>query len=104
MLVSRLTLDLVVHQSGYIVLEHATGVNEHILSRTLVDLVLQLNVFLQNLLVGVGEIILTAVGTRHNDIGTNWGRCDCQVLDDHVLWARDLRLKSQDAAVFIRHV
>ena len=51
MLMSRLTLDLVVHQCSYIVLEHATCVNEHILSGTLVDLVLQLNVFLQYLLV-----------------------------------------------------
>lgn len=97
----RLTLDLVVHQCGYIVLEHAACVNEHILSGTLVDLILQLNVFLQYLLVGVGQIILTAVSTRHNDIGADWGRCNCQVLDDHVLRARDLRFKSHDAAVII---
>jgi len=90
--VSRLTLDLVVHQCGYIVLKHTTSVNQHILSCTLVDLILQLNVFLQDLLVGVGQIILTAVSTRHNNIGPDWWRSYCQVLDDHVLGARNLRL------------
>jgi hypothetical protein len=62
----------------------------------------QLIVGLDDLLIGVGEVILASVRARHDHIGTHWRRSNCQVLYDHVLWAGDVRTKTQQYAVLVR--
>ena len=61
MLVSWLTLDLIVHQSGNIVLKLFSDTSLSCLVSTSSKLNEQRIVSLENLLIGVGEIILASV-------------------------------------------
>jgi hypothetical protein len=60
-LVSRLTLNLVVHQGCNVVLKLLLSFKQDIFCSTLVNLVLELDILLKDLLVRICEIVLTAV-------------------------------------------
>ena len=61
MLLCRLTLDFVIHKCCYIVLKRISKLVNSSLVSTFIDMALKLIVSLQDLLVSVGKIILTAV-------------------------------------------
>lgn len=88
MFVSWLALNLVVHESRNIVLQLSPYLSKSVLVRASGHLILELIVSLKDLLVRVGEVILTPVTTRHYNIWSHWRRSNSQILNDHVLRSR----------------
>lgn len=103
MLLSRLTQNFIVHQSGNEVLQSGSQLVDGGLVDPAPDLDHQHVVGLHDLLVGVSKIILTSVCATHCDTRSHRGRGDSQVLDNHVLRARDFRAETHQLTVFIRN-
>lgn len=100
MLLGRLTLDLIVHESGDIVLQVGSQLIDNGLVGTLRKVSVQLHVGFKDLLVSIGQVILTSVCARHCDAGTNWRRGHRQILDDHIFWAGNFRSEPEKDAIF----
>ena len=94
-------MNLIVHESRYVVLEAGAKLIEDCGVCTSVSLGFQLIVGFQDHLISEGKIILASVGTRHGDTRSHWRRGHSQVLDDHVLWARVFRSEAEKEAVII---
>jgi len=87
-------LDVVIHDSGNIELEHVTQVLDRRVIVAVLDRPLNFVVHLDDLLVGNCQVILTAHGVRHGDRGSDGRWRYSQILYYHVCWVRFLLVQS----------
>ena len=93
--------DLVVHQCGAVVLQRSSQFIDDCLVGALLSLLAQNQVHLDDLLVGVGQIVLTSHRARHCNGGTNRRRSDWEVPDDGPVRTAILGIKTHKTTVII---
>lgn len=67
MLLSRLALNLIIHQSSNIILQTCPQLIDSSLISSLLNVSLQVVVDLQDLLIGICEIVFASHGVSHGD-------------------------------------
>mmetsp|Transcript_19470 Transcript_19470/g.18589 ORF Transcript_19470/g.18589 Transcript_19470/m.18589 type:complete len:214 (+) Transcript_19470:4045-4686(+) len=101
-LLGRLPLDLIVHQGCHVVLKVRPELIQLGRVCSLINRILQQIVELDNLLVGIGEVIFTAHGAGHCHRRSDRGWSYRQILDDTVLRLCVGRVKSHHDQIQVR--
>jgi len=96
-----LAADIVVHESSSEELELCQDLVDGALVGSFLDLALEDVVHLDDLLVGVSQIILTPVHIWHGDRWSDWWRSHSKIFDDHPLWPSMVFVEAHELEIFI---
>lgn len=98
-----LASDVVVHESRHVELQQRLDVVQHRLVRALLNVSFELIVHLEDLLVGVSQVVLRSAHVGHLDRWPDTGRSHNQVLDEHPLWSAKGLVEAKQLEVLVRN-